>query len=202
VLVALLLGAAPAPAQVLDTMLAQVDSRIIAASDIALARALGVFGFAPTSVPIERGDVERFADVMLILAEAGRTGIVVEPAQVDRAWAALEARIGGEAALDRWLAERAIDRDWARRFARDDLVRATYLDARFASFVFPDEDAVSSALGPGQHDEKEREAARQRLIGESVVKAQAEWLEGARRRASIKILLSPGTSVAAPFAPP
>ena len=201
-LVALLLGAAPAPAQVLDTVLAQVDSRTIAASDIALARALGVFDFAPTSVPIERADVERFADVMLILAEAGRTAIAVEPAQVDRAWAALAARIGGEAALDRWLAERAIDRDWARRFVRDDLVRATYLDARFASFVFPDEDAVSSALGPGPHDEKEREAARQRLIGEAAVKAQAEWLEGARRRASIKILLSPGTSVAAPFAPP
>ena len=118
--VALLLGAAPAPAQVLDTVLAQVDSRTIAASDIALARALGVFGFAPTSAPIERADVERFADVLLILAEARRTAIVVEAPQVDRAWAALAARIGGEPALESWLAERAIDRDWARRFVHDD----------------------------------------------------------------------------------
>lgn len=196
------LGAAPGPAQVLDTVLAQVDARTIASSDIALARALGVLGFAPTAAPIERADVERFADVMLIIAEAGRTAIAIEPAQVDRAWAALAARVGGEGALDRWLAERAIDRDWARRFVQDELIRAAYFDARFASLVFPDEDAVSSALGPGPHDEGEREAARQRLVREAALKAQAEWLNGARKRASIKILLAPGTSVAAPFTPP
>jgi hypothetical protein len=201
-LVVVLHGAAPGPAQVLDTVLAQVDARTIASSDIALARALGVLGFAPTAAPIERADVERFADVMLIIAEAGRTAIAIEPAQVDRAWAALAARVGGEGALDRWLAERAIDRDWARRFVQDDLIRAAYFDARFASFVFPDEDAVSSALGPGPHDEGEREAARQRLVREAALKAQAEWLTGARKRASIKISLAPGTSVAAPFAPP
>lgn len=201
-LVVVLLGAAAAPAQVLDTVLAQVDARTIASSDIALARALGVFGFAPTSTPIARADVERFADVMLLLAEASRTAIAIEAAQVERVWAALAARAGGEGALDRWLEERAIDRDWARRFVQEDLMRTAYLEARFASFVFPDEDAVSSALGPGPHDEGEREAARQRLIREAALKAQAEWLHGARRRASIKILLPPGTSVAAPFPPP
>jgi hypothetical protein len=201
-LVVIFLGAAPGPAQVLDTVLAQVDARTIASSDIALARALGVLGFAPTSAPIERADVERFADVMLIIAEAGRTAIAIEPAQVDRAWAALAARVGGEGALDRWLAERAIDRDWARRFVEDDLIRAAYFDARFASFVFPDEDAVSQALGPGPHDEGEREAVRRRLVRDAALKAQAEWLTGARKRASIKILLAPGTSVAAPFPPP
>jgi hypothetical protein len=201
-LVVVLLGAALGSAQVLDTVLAQVDGRTIASSDIALARALGVFGFAPTSAPIERGDVERFADVMLIIAEAGRTAIAIEAAPVDRAWGALAARVGGEAALDRWLEERAIDRDWARRFVQDDLVRTAYFDARFASFVFPDEDAVSQALGPGPHDEGEREAERQRLIQAAALKAQAEWLQGARKRASIRILLAPGTSVAAPFPPP
>ena len=201
-LVVVLLGAVLGSAQVFDTVLAQVDARTIASSDIALARALGVFGFAATWAPIERGDVERFADVMLIIAEAGRTAIAIEPAQVDRAWGALAARVGGEAALDRWLEERAIDRDWARRFVQDDLVRAAYFDARFASFVFPDEDTVSQALGPGPHDEGEREAARQRLIQAEALKAQAEWLQGARKRASIRMLLAPGTSVTAPFPPP
>ena len=40
-------GAAPA----LDVLLAQVEVRTVAASDIALARALGVLGFAPSTGP-------------------------------------------------------------------------------------------------------------------------------------------------------
>ena len=148
------------------------------------------------------GAVAFFVDILLILAEAGRIAISVEPAQADLAWAAVAARAGGQAALDRWLSEHAIDRDWARRLVEEDLLRSKYLDARFAVFVFPDEEAVTSALGPGQHDESEREQVRQKLVREAAVKAQAEWLEGARRRASIKILLPPGASIAAPFPSP
>ena len=93
-------GAAPP----LDVLLAQVEVRTVAASDIALARALGVLGFAPTTGPIERSDVERFVDVLLMLDEAGRIGLTVDQADVDRGWAALVARVGSEAALERWLA--------------------------------------------------------------------------------------------------
>lgn len=196
------LGAGPAPAQVLDTLLAQVDSRTVASSDVALARALGVFGFTPGSAPITRADVDRFVDLLLILAEAGRISIAVEPADIDRAWAAAAARAGGVEALERWLAGHAIDRDWARRFVEEDLVRAKYLEARFAAFVFADEEAVTRELGPGQHSETERDQARQSLIRAAAVKAQGEWLEGARRRASIRILLPAGGSVAPPFSPP
>lgn len=197
-----LLQVAPAPAEPVDTLLAQVDSRTIAASDVALARALGVFGLAASSSPITRAEIDRFVEVLLILAEAGRIGIEVEPAALDVAWAAVATRAGGEAALTRWLEEKAIDRDWARRLVGEDLVKSKFLDARFAAFVFPDDGAVTRALGPGQHDESAREQARERLIRQAAAEAQAKWLDDARRRASVKILLPDGGSVMPPFTLP
>jgi hypothetical protein len=185
-----------------DTLLAQVDARTISASDIALARALGVFGFAPSSSPIARSEIDRFVDVLLILAEAGKIGVEAEPAALDRAWAAVAARAGGEAALARWLEDMAIDRDWARVMVGEDIVKSKFLDARFAAFIFPDEEAVTRALGPGQHDEDARDRVRDRLIRQAAVEAQAKWLDDARRRASIKILLPDGASVVPPFAGP
>lgn len=197
-----LLHVSPAPAEPVDALLAQVDSRTIAASDIALARALGVFGLATSSSPITRAEVDRFVDTLLILAEAARIGIEVEPAAVDAAWSVVTTRAGGEAALTRWLEEKAIDRDWARRLVGEEIVKSKFLDARFAAFVFPDEEAVTLELGPGQHDESAREQVRQRLIRQAAAEALAKWLDDARRRASIKILLPDGGSVLPPFTLP
>jgi hypothetical protein len=195
-----LLHVSLAPAEPVDALLAQAGSRTIAASDIGLARALGVFGFAPTPSPIERSDVDRYVDVVLMLEEAGRLGIEAEPAAVDAAWVAVGIRAGGETALERWLDKNAIDRGWARRLVAGDIVKAKFLDARFAAFVFPDDDAVTRELGPGEHDETAREQARERLVRVAASEAQATWLADARRRASIRILLPAGVSVAPPFA--
>jgi hypothetical protein len=163
-----LFHAALASAVPIDTVLAQVDSRTISASDIALARALGVFGFSPSRSPIARADVDRYVDVLLILAESARIGVEATPAAVDAAWTAVGARSGGEAALTRWLEDQAITR----------------------------------ALGPGQHDDDARERVRDRLIREQAVEDQAAWLVDARKRASIKILLPDSASVVPPFALP
>jgi hypothetical protein len=191
-----------APAEPVDTLLAQVDARTISASDIALARALAVFGFLPSSSPIGRGEVDRFVDVLLILAEAAKIGVEAEPAAVDTAWAAVAARAGGEAALTRWLEDKAIDRDWARVMVGEDIVKSKFLDARFAAFIFPDEQTVTRELGAGQHDDDARERVRDRLIRQAAVEAQVKWLDDARRRASIKILLPDGGSVVPPFTGP
>jgi hypothetical protein len=191
-------GAAPP----LDVLLAQVEVRTIAASDIALARALGVLGFAPSTGPIERRDVERFVDVLLLLDEAGRIGLSVDQADVDRAWAALVARVGSETTLERWLASYGIDRAWARRFLEDDALRNRFFDARFAAFVFVGDEEVSRVLGPGTHDEAARERTREQITRETAEKAQAEWLVAARRRANIRIMLPDGRPVAPPFPPP
>ncbi|HYS18784.1 MAG TPA: hypothetical protein VET45_17820 [Candidatus Binatia bacterium] len=191
-----------AAAEPVDTLLARAGSRTISASDVALARALGVLGFAPSASPIERSDVDRYVDALLMLEEAGRIGIEVEPAAIDAAWVAVGIRAGGEAALERWLQDNAIDRDWARRLVAEDLVKSKFLDARFAAFVFPDEEAITRELGPGQHDEAAREQARERLVRQAASEAQATWLADARRRASIRILLPAGSSVAPPFVLP
>ena len=68
--------------------------------------------------------------------------------------------------------------------------------------MFPDEAAVARALGPGQHDEAGREAARTRLIREAAERAQADWLQEARRRMSVRILMPPGAPIAPPFPAP
>ena len=71
-LVGLLLApGAPAAAPPFDALLGVVEGRTIAASDIALARALGVLGFAPSTSPITREEIERFADVLLIDRRGG-----------------------------------------------------------------------------------------------------------------------------------
>ena len=198
----ILSAVALAPAAPVDTVLGQVGSRTISASDVALARALGMLGFAPSAAPIERSDVERYVDTLLMLEEAGRIGIEAESAALDAAWTTIGARVGGDAALERWLRDNAIDRDWARRVVEDDLVKSKFLDARFAAFVFPDDDAINRELGPGQHDEAAREKARERLVRQAASEAQATWLADARRRASIRILLPAGSSVAPPFGAP
>jgi hypothetical protein len=196
------LSALAESASPIDVLLAQIDVGTIAASDIALARALGVLGFEPSARPIERADIDRFIDTLVILEEAGRIGVTVEPADTERAWAALVARVGPEATLERWLEEHAIDRGWARRFVEADVRRARFLDERFAAFVFTSDEDVARVLGPGAHDEADRERARERLTRAAAEKAQAEWLAAARRRAVIRILIPDESAIPLPFPPP
>ena len=195
-------GMSPASAQVVDTLVAVVDSRTVAASDIALARALGTFGFTASAAPMARKDIDRYVDVILILHESERIGISVEPAETDRAWDGLAARTGGEAALQRWLDGNAIDRDWARNVVELDVQRQKFLAERFAAFVIPSEDDITKALTSDQTDEAARERAREGLVRAAAEKAQAEWLDGARRRAAIRILIGDGAVIAPPFPPP
>ena len=201
-LVGLLLAPGVPAAAPFDALLGVVDGRTIAASDSALARALGVLGFASSSSPITREEIERFADVLLTIDEAGRIGISAEPEQTERAWTAVVTRVGGEAAFAGWLDAQRLDRAWAHRLVEYEVIRARFFEARFAAFVFPDEAAVARALGPGQHDEAGREAARTRLIREAAERAQADWLQEARRRMSVRILRPPGAPIAPPVPAP
>lgn len=195
-------GIAAASAQVVDTLVAVVDSRTVAASDIALARALGTFGFTASAAPMARKDIDRYVDVVLVLQESERIGISVERPETDRAWEALVARTGGEAAVQRWLDGNAIDRDWARHVVELDVQRQKFLAERFAAFVIPSEDDITKALPSDQTDEAARERAREALVRAAAEKAQAEWLDGARRRAAIRILIGDGAVIAPPFPPP
>jgi len=110
-----LAGADPAVAVLVDAVLAQVGSGIVTASDVALARALGLFGFTPSQNPIDAADVDRYSTAFAEVLEASRLGLEPSPSEIDAAWTALEERRGGPAAFRAWLDAVAIDPAWARR---------------------------------------------------------------------------------------
>ncbi len=105
----------PAGAVLVDAVLAQVESAVVSASDIALARALGLFGFTPSANPIDAADVDHYATALGEVLEAARLGLAPSPPEIDQAWAALETGRGGAAAFRAWLDLVAVDTAWARR---------------------------------------------------------------------------------------
>ena len=198
---------APAPAAaapgLVDAVLAAVDAAPVTAGDVALARALGLFGFTPSSpVPIVAADVERLIRARLVVDEAERLDIVIGDAELEAAWRALAERHGGGAALDARLARSAVEPAWARRMLRDHLRHERFAELRFRAFVFVLEEEVSAALGPGEHPAEARDRARERLRSETAERGLAEWVEEAARRAQIRRLLPPEAVVSWPWSMP
>jgi hypothetical protein len=107
--------ASPAGAALVDLVVGAVDTAVVSASDIALARALGLFGLTPSDEPIRSADVDRYGTALIAVLEASRLGIGPTLTELDQAWAEMEARVGGAAALRAWFEATAIDAVWARR---------------------------------------------------------------------------------------
>jgi hypothetical protein len=105
----------PARAALVDLVVGTVDTAVVSASDIALARALGLFGLTPSDDPIRSADVDRYGTALIAVLEASRLGIGPTLTELDEAWAEMETRVGGAAALRAWLEATAIDAVWARR---------------------------------------------------------------------------------------
>jgi hypothetical protein len=185
-----------------DAVLAEVEREVVTASDVALARALGLFGLAPSPAPISAADVERLVDARLLLAEARRLGLGPEAAETEAAWAAASARAGGEARLAAWLARTGIDPGWARRLVGDDVAWRAYVDARFRAFVFVPEQDVTAALGPGPHTATARERQRDVLRARETERRLAQWQRDARARTAVRLLLAPGATVPCPLPMP
>ena len=144
---------APTPATaapvLVDVVVAAVGDAPVTAGDVALARALGLFGFTPAPTPIVAADVERMIRAKLVVDESQRLDIGVGEAELEAAWEALAERHGGGAALAAWLAGHAVEPAWARRMLRDHLRHERFAELRFRAFVFVLEEEVSAALGPG-----------------------------------------------------
>ena len=107
--------AGPAAAAPLDAVVGTVNSTTVSASDIALARALSLFGFTPSEEPIRATDVDRYGTALVSALEASRLGIGPTLTELDEAWTELEARMGGSDQLRAWLESTTIDTAWARR---------------------------------------------------------------------------------------
>jgi hypothetical protein len=196
----LALGVAPRAApRFVDAVLVEVEGATVTASDVALARALDLFGFEPSDAPIGREDVERYVDAQLMAREATRLGI---EGAAEAAWDEVATRLSGRDALAAWLARVGIDLAWPRRLVEEDLRGRRFVDLRFRAFAFVAPDEVAAALGPGPHDDTARERARQRLEAEAVRREVAAWLAEARRGVRIRYALAPEAHVPSPFAMP
>jgi hypothetical protein len=174
-----LLTAAP----LFDTLLAVVEGRTVAASDIALARALGVLGLEPSAGPITDAELERYLEAQLAVREATQLAVEVSAADVDRAW-----ELAGGAALAARLEAVGIEPAWARRLLVADLRVERFVDVRFRAFAFVTEFDVDEALGPGSHDEATRARTRDRLRAAKVAESFAAWKEDVRQRISMRQL--------------
>ena len=173
-------GSARAEAIFLDGLVAEVDGVVVTASDVALGRALGLFGLTPSSGPLSAGDIQRYIDGQLLAREASRIGVESTPAERAEAWAAVVQRGGGESILTRWLTIADVEEAWARRLVVDDLRMRQFIELRFLALAFVAEADLAAALGPGDHDEGAREAMRERLEAEAADRRLAEWLADPR----------------------
>jgi hypothetical protein len=199
---AVLLAPAPGRAAFVDAVLVTVDGTPVTASDVALARTLGVLGLSPSAEPIGGPDLERLVRARLMIAEAERVDLEVTDEAVAAVWQEAAARHGGPAALDAWLASVGVEREWARRMARDEARRRRFVELRFQAFVFVLEADVAAALGPGEHGAEARDGMRERLRAEAVARRLDEWLREATERATVRRVLGPGERVPVPWPMP
>jgi hypothetical protein len=172
-----------ADVRLMDSVLAEVDSRPVTLSDVALARALGVLGLEPSAGPITDTELERYLEAQLALREAGQLAVEVSSADVDRAW-----ELAGGAALAARLEAVGIEPVWARRLLEADLRVDRFVDLRFRAFAFVTEFDVDEVLGPGSHDAATRARTRERLRAAKIAEAFATWKEDVRQRISIRQL--------------
>jgi hypothetical protein len=194
-----LLALPPAPAavadeRVVDEALASVRGALVTLSDVALARALGLFGLSPSTGPITPAEVARYVDALLVRREAEQLAVPASEEGVTRAWEA-----AGGAALATRLEAAGIRAGWARELIEAQLKVTRFLELRFQAFAFVTEAEVDAALGSGPHDDAARRAARERLRDELAARALAEWTAEARGRAQIRALSATEGPWPAPF---
>lgn len=204
-LVAVAIGAAipaDAAATFLDAVLAEVDGAIVTASDAAIGKALGLFGLEATPTSIHAEDVRRLADAWLAIAEADRLQIAPAPTDIEEAWGAAAARLGGMDVLRGWLDQAGLDEAWARRLVEADLRWRRFIEIRFRAFVFVSEEDVTKAIGPGPHTPGVREKAVSALREEIAHRELAAWLVEARSRATIRITGAESMGLPPPFTLP
>ena len=194
----------PASAQttLLDAVLAEVGPTIITASDVALARGLGVFGLHPSEAPIQSADIDRYLDAELVEQEARRLGLGGSPDQLEDAWRATQTRSGGEAVLTAWLDRIGVEPAWARRLVEADVRRGEFLRLRFRSLAFISESEVTEALGPGPQTPEARQRVREALLEEVAKRSLAAWLREVRTRAAIRHMDIGPEGVPTPFPMP
>jgi hypothetical protein len=194
-----LLGAAGSlRAEVIDRILAVVDTQIITLSD---ARAALRFALVPEDVSVDpiAAVLQRLIDRRLMLAEVDRYAPPEPaPAAVEAAIAVVERRFKDPLEMEIALNQAAMSREDLRRWVRDTLRLETYFQQRFSTVVQPSEDEILryyrdhaaefTVSGKPQPLEAAREAVRAAVIREQREVLVRQWVEGLRRRGAVQVL--------------
>jgi hypothetical protein len=187
--------------EVIDRIMAVVDTQIITLSD---TRAALRFALVPADVSIDplAAALQRLIDRRLTIAEVDRYAPPEPlPAQVDAALSVIERRFQDALAMEIALNQTAMSREELRRFVRDTLRIDAYLQQRFASVVQASDDDVVryyrehsaefTVDGRLRPLDDVREAARAGAVREQRAAMAQQWLEGLRRRGSVQVLYLP-----------
>jgi hypothetical protein len=179
--------------QLLDRVVARVNSYAITLSDVNAALAVGVIE-APEGAEREGTAIERLIDRQLLLSEVARFA-PAEPdaAAVDREVAAMRARAGpGLAAV---MQATGLDEPRLRDIARDTLRIQAYLNQRFGTTMQVSEDEVSRyyQAHPSEFTREGRlipfpeaePAARRRAAAVRRAATILQWMTDLRQRAEV-----------------
>jgi hypothetical protein len=183
-----------------DRVVAEIDGALVTASEVAIARALGLFELNPAPRALEATDVDRYVDGRLLAREAARLGLQTMADERTEAWAAVAGRVGGQEHLEARLRMADVDPAWARRLVDEDLMRRRFVAFRFRDLAFVSETELTAAMGPGAHDEAAREAVRARLEDDTARRQLREWLAETRARSVILRLVDERAKIPDPLA--
>jgi peptidyl-prolyl cis-trans isomerase SurA len=192
-------------AEIIDRILAVVDTQIITLSDV---RAALRFGLVPedVSVDLTGAALQRLIDRRLMLAEVDRY-VPPEPSEaaVNASLAALERRFKDALGLEIALNQSALTREELRRHLRDTLRIESYLQQRFSTTVQVSDDEVARYYREHPEDfmrdgqlrpfDDVRDIARTRVIENQRATFVRQWVDGLRRRGSVQLLYLPAAGV-------
>ena len=195
----------PVRAEIIDRVLAVVDTQIITLSDV---RAALRFGLVPEDVTTDpTGAVlQRLIDRRLMLIEVDRYA-PPEPSEaaVNASLAAVERRFKDALGLEIALNQSSLTREELRRHLRDTLRIESYLQQRFSTSVQVSDDEVAryyrehpeefTREGQVRSFEEARETARARVIEHQRATFVTQWIEGLRKRGSVQLLYLPAAGV-------
>ena len=194
-----------AHAEIIDRILAVVDTQIITLSDV---RAALRFGLVPEEVSLDpTGAVlQHLIDRRLMLIEVDRWASP-EPGEslVNARLSAVEGRFKDALAFEIALNQSGLTREELRREVRDTLRIEAHLQQRFSSAAHVSDDEVlryyrehsEEFVRDGQlrpFDEV-REMARARAIESQRSASVTQWIEGLRRRGAVQLLYLPAAAV-------
>lgn len=191
--------------QLLDRVVARVNSQVVTLTDLRAALALGVVEVADGAG--EREAIGPLVDRVLILAEVARFA-PPEPTvdAIARETAALIAHVGS--GLDAMMASTGVDDATIRGIARDTLRIEAYLDQRFGTAeqlsetdvaryyqIHPDEFTRDGTLMPFAEAEP---LARQRAGSERRASIVMQWTGDLRARGDVTVMLPTSPPVVSP----